>query len=995
MRLFSRIGENAMKKFGDMTARFSGIHDLMKFRVTEILLISTKYDAYVLEEDGRLTEQIYHYYNDLSISFIPRIHWVADEEEAWEALESNLIHLIITMPRVSDMSSFELETKMHKVYPDIPIVLLSYDRMTPEMIAKIRDISCIDRVFYWSGDNKVLLAIIKYIEDKQNVEADSKLGVQVILLVDDSPAYYSQILPTIYTEILKQTRYLVLHAMNIKHGLLRVRLRPKILIAETYEEAMDIIGKYRYNLLGIISDVRFPKEGVLDAQAGFALSKIAEEIIPDLLFLLQSEESKNAQKAQALHLAFTNKNSPNLLCNLRTYIVENYGFGSFVFRYPDGRVIDEAMDITSLERIIRDLPDESLYYHATKNHFSRWFRARAEVEVADKLRFVDAQPRFSAADIQDIREYILKVLNDYFQKYQFGLVLDFTGLAKKDMDNAFIKLGTGSLGGKARGIVFMKSMITKALLEEAYEDIKVKAPRSFVIGSDVFENFMEENSLYSFIASNPTEQEIAQKFTECPLPAAIKENISVLTQYIKCPLAVRSSSILEDSRILPFAGIYNTYVVPNCHPSLEIRLKQLEDAIKLVYASVFYAAPVQYAKNADIWIEEEKMAVLIQELVGERYGDHYYPAISGVAQSYNFYPYDPLKPEDGAVSLALGLGKTIVEGGQVYRFSPAYPKLNPLVSSPNEYLAKSQHEFYAINLRDSAAITLCADEDYIYKKLPIFQAHKDNSLDYIGSTYSLENDCIYDNIHQVGPKLVTFAPILKYNRLPLNQIIKDLLRLGKESFGTDVEIEFAVNIPQDQNKPKEFNLLQIRPMVVGREAFEVSMDETEEYWCCSERTIGNGIYHSIHDVIFVDPETFNLSDSVQIASQIAELNQVLFQEGRRCILIGFGRMGTADRWLGIPLRWEQMSQAMIIVEVDLKNLRPEPSLGSHFFHNLTATHMGYFHIPFANQATGMLDWKWLLSQPVLRQTQYVKLIRRQDPFKVKIDGRSFKGIIYK
>ena len=981
-----------MKKFGDMKARFSGIHDLMKFRVTEILLISTAYDAYVLEEDGRLAEQIYHHFNDLSIPFIPRIHWVADEEDACEELKMRTIHLIITMSRISDLSSFEFETKIHKAYPNIPIVMLSYDRLIPEMIARIREISCIDRVFHWSGDNKVLVAIIKYIEDKQNVEADSKLGVQAILLVDDSPAYYSQILPTIYTEILTQIRCLVLHAMNINHGLLRVRLRPKILLAETYEEAMAIIGKYRYNLLGIISDVRFPKDGALHPQAGIELSKIVQEIIPDLPFLLQSEEVENAEKAKVLQLDFINKNSPNLLHNLRSYILENYGFGSFVFKYPDGRVIDEATDITSLERIIRDLPDESLYYHATKNHFSRWFRARAEVEVADRLRFVDTE---HVASVTDIRAYILKVLNDYFQKYQTGLVLDFEGLSKKDMENAFIKLGTGSLGGKARGVAYMNVMIAKAQLTDKYEDMKVKVPRSFVIGSDVFEKFIEENKIFPFLDSNPTEEEIAQKFTESPLPAATKENLRVLTEYIKCPLAVRSSSTLEDSRILPFAGIYNTYVVPNYHADLKIRVKQLEDAVKLVYASVFYAAPVQYAKNADIRIEEEKMAVLIQELVGERYGDYYYPAISGVAQSYNFYPYDPLKPEDGTVSLALGLGKAIVEGERVYRFSPAYPKLNPLVSSPEEYLEKSQNAFYAINFEDSADITLSADEDYIYKKLLISQAHKDQSLEYTGSTYSAENDCIYDNVYQPGPKLVTFAPILKYNRLPLTQIIKDLLRLGKQSFGTDVEIEFAVNIPKDKNKPKEFNFLQIRPMVVGREAFEVSMDESEESWCFSQRTIGNGIYQNIHDIIFVDPETFNLQDSVQIANEIGELNQVLFKEGRRCILVGFGRMGTSDRWLGIPLTWEQMSQALIIVEVDLKDLRPEPSLGSHFFHNLTATHMGYFHIQYDNEAEGMFAWDWLLKQPVLQQTKYVKLVRRQEAFQAKIDGRSFKGIIYK
>ncbi|MDF2500835.1 MAG: phosphoenolpyruvate synthase/pyruvate phosphate dikinase [Anaerosporomusa subterranea] len=981
-----------MEKFVDMKTRFSGVHDLMKFRVTEILLISTEYDAYVLEEDGQLAEQIYHQFNDLSIPFIPRIHWVANSEEAFEELKMRTIHLIITMSRISDMSSFEFETTIHEAYPTIPIVMLSYDRLTPEMISKIRGISCINRVFHWSGDNKVLLAIIKYIEDQQNVEADSRLGVQAILLVDDSPVYYSQILPIIYTEILTQTRCLLLHAMNVSHGLLRVRLRPKILLAETYEEAMGIIRTYRYNLLGVISDVRFPKDGALNPSSGFELAQSVGEMITNFPFLLQSEELENAEKAKSLNLHFLNKNSPNLLHDLRTYILENYGFGSFVFKYPDGRVIAEASDITNLERIIRDLPDESLYYHASNYHFSRWFRARAEVEVADKLRFVDPK---EFGSISDMRNYILKVLNDYFLKYQSGLILDFEGLSKKDMENAFIKLGTGSLGGKARGIAFMNSMIAKSRLADKYEDIKVKVPRSFVIGSDVFERFIEENNLYSFLACTPKEEAIAQKFTESFLPATAQVNLRLLTQYIKCPLAVRSSSILEDSRVLPFAGIYHTYVVPNSHEDPEVRFKQLSDAVKLVYASVFYAAPVQYAKNADIRIQEEKMAVLIQELVGECYGDLYYPAISGVAQSYNFYPYYPMNPEEGTVSLALGLGKAIVEGERVYRFSPAHPKLNPLISSPDEYLKKSQNAFYAVNLKASADITLRADEDYIYEKLLISQADKDQSLEYIGSTYSAENDCIFDTVYQPGPKLVTFAPILKYNRLPLTQIINDLLSLGMKSFGANVEIEFAVNIPRDKSKPKEFNFLQIRPMVIGREALQVNLDEPRESWCFSQRTIGNGFFQSIHDIIFVNPETFQLQDSVQIASEIGELNNLLFKEGRRCILIGFGRMGTSDRWLGIPLSWEQMSQALIIVEVDRKDLRPEPSLGSHFFHNLTATNMGYFHIQYDNEDQGKVDWDWLLNQPVLQQTKYVKLVRREQAFESKIDGRSFKGIIYK
>jgi hypothetical protein len=981
-----------MKQFTDLKTRFLGVHDLMKFRVTEILLVSTPYDGFVLEEDGQLSEQIYNQFSNLNIPFVPRIQRVSSQEEAFEALLIRSFHLIIIMSGISDLSSFEFEKALQEAYSAIPVIMLSYDRLSAEMIAQIRKITCINRIFYWSGENKILLAIIKYIEDQKNVEADSQQGVQAILLVDDSPVYYSQILPIIYTEILTQTRCLVQHAMNINHGLLRVRLRPKILLAETYEEAMAIIMKYQHNLLGVISDVSFPKAGKINPYAGIELAHQLRGMISDFPFLLQSEEIENAAKAKEINVHFLNKNSPNLLHDLRTFILENYGFGSFVFKYPDGRIIDKATDITNLERIIRDLPDESLYYHAANNHFSRWFRARAEFEVAEKLRCVDVV-KLSA--ISDIRAYILEVLKGYFQRYQSGVILDFEGLSKKDMENAFIKLGSGSLGGKARGIAFIHSLITKTQLTNKYNDIKIKVPRSFVIGSDVFEKFIEDIKFYDSTVNTNDEAEIARKFLEADLPADILEQLKVLIQQVKCPLAIRSSSILEDSRLLPFAGIYKTYVIPNSHDDQTIRFKQLSDAVKLVFASVFYAAPVQYAKNANIRIEEEKMAVLIQELVGESYNQLFYPVISGVAQSYNFYPYDPMRPEDGTVSLALGLGKTIADGERVHRFSPAYPKMNPPHTGAEEYFEKSQNCFYALNLKTSSDKILGTDDNPNYEKLPISRAETDDTLEYIGSTYSAENDCIYDNVYQKGPKLVTFSPILKYNRLPLTNIIKDLLLLGKQSFGAEVEIEFAVNIPKDKAKPKEFYFLQIRPMVVGREAVQVQLDDLQESLCCSHRTVGNGFYQNIHDIIFVNPETFALKDSLQIAHEIGELNNLLFKEGRRCILIGFGRVGTSDRWLGIPLTWAQMSQAYIIVEVDRKDLHPEPSLGSHFFHNLTATNMGYFHIQYNNEVEGRIDWDWLLNQPVLKQTDHVRLVRRDAPFLVKIDGRSFKGIIYK
>lgn len=981
-----------MKRFFDLKTRFSSVHDLMKFRITEILLVSTAYDGFVLEEDGQLSEQIYNQFTDLNIPFIPRIHSVSNLDDALDALATWNIHLIITMSRISDMTSFAFEKSLKDAYPDIPIVMLSYDRLTAEMIAQIRNNTCISRVFYWSGDSKILLAIIKCMEDEYNVAADSKQGVQVILLVDDSPSYYSQILPAIYTEILSQTRYLVSHAMNRSHGLLRVRLRPKILLAETYEEAMTVIAQYRYNLLGIISDVKFPRDGKVNPAAGLELVQNVKQMVSNIPLLLQSEDRENAAKAKEQQVYYIDKNSPNLLHELRTFILENYGFGSFIFTYPDGKVIARANDITELERIIKDLPDESLYYHAANNHFSRWFRARTEFEVAEKLRYIDA---LDFSSVEDIRTYILKVLKAYFQRYQAGAILDFEGLSKKDIENAFIKLGSGSLGGKARGIAFINSLISKAQLVDKYEAINVKIPSSFVICSDVFEEFLDSNQLYEFAANTSNEALITQKFLQAELPDAIQKNLEVLIQYIRCPLAVRSSSILEDSRVLPFAGIYKTYIVPNSHNDPSLRYKQLSDAVKLVFASVFYASPRQYAQNAGIRIEEEKMAVLIQALVGERYGDCYYPAISGVAQSYNFYPYYPMKPEEGTVSLALGLGKSIVEGEKVYRFSPAHPKLNPMYAGPRDYLENSQNMFYAINLGTSADIDLCADDNCTYERLSISRAETDNTLEYIGSTYSSENDCIYDNVNRPGPKLVTFSPILKYNRLPLLNIIKDLLRLGKQSFGAEVEIEFAVNIPQDKEKPKEFYFLQIRPMVVGREALEVQTDDVYEPFCVSHHTIGNGFFQNIHDIIVVHPDTFELRHSMQIAREIGELNSVLYREQRRCILISFGRVGTADPWLGVPVSWGQMSQAHIIVEVDTKELHPEPSLGSHFFHNLTSTNMGYLHIPYNNQPEDSLDWNWLLSQTVFKRTERVLLIRREEPFRVRIDGRNFQGRLYK
>lgn len=976
----------------DYSPQFSRFHDLMKYHVREILLVSTQYDAFVLEEDGRLSEQIFSEYLDLNLQFVPRIQRVSSAEEAFAALNKRMYDLVITMSRISDMDPIEFGKRIKETYPGKPLVMLTYDTVSNDLIDEIRRTRYIDKVFYWSGDSKIFLAIIKYVEDWHNVEEDSKLGIQGILVVDDSPWFYSQFLPIIYTEIMKQSRYLITHAVNDLHRQLRMRARPKILLTDSYEGALEIIYRYRNTLLGVISDVDFPKNGKLYENAGFELAKLIQKEITDLPILLQSARSDNAAQAAEINVGFLSKNSPSMLSELRSFILNNYGFGAFVFKYPGGRVIAKASDISDFERIIHTLPEESLVYHANNNHFSRWFRARTEFEIADELRVMKQSDYDS---IQDMRKAILACLERFYLRYQSGIILDF-GLSKMDMESSFNKLGTGSLGGKGRGVAFFNSLLSSARIQDKYKTVRIKTPRSFVVCSGVFEEFMESNNLQEMAINSTNEDEIAERFLAAKLPEKIVENLKVLIEIANYPLAVRSSSILEDSQILPFAGMYKTYLLPNNHPDRKVRLRQLIDAIRLVYASVFCQSPKHYAQNADLRTEEEKMAILIQQLIGEQHGDVFYPAISGVAQSYNFYPISHMKSEQGIVSLALGFGKIVVEGGQVYKFSPAYPKMNPPFSSPREFLEKSQAHFFALDLNYSSK-QLTTDDGCTYKEFDLKRAEEDNVLQYIASTYNMDDDMINDSFYVKGPKVVSFAPILKYRLLPLADIIKDLFQINKDAFGSDVEIEFAVNIPTDPDKNAEFYLLQVRPMVVGKEAAEVKISEypSEDVICESRHTIGNGIFQDICDIIFVDPNTFDLSKTFNIAYEIGELNKLLHEENRKCVIMGFGRLGTSDPWLGIPLEWSQMSQAKVVVEADLKNLAVEPSLGSHFYHNLTSLKMGYFHIKKEHGGGESVNWEWMNSLPVHRKTEHVKLIRSQEPFQIKIDGRNSIGVILK
>ncbi len=975
----------------DFEPKFSGFHDLMKFRVREILLVSSLYDAFVLEEDGGLAERIFSEYVDLNLHFIPRITKVSSAEEAFAALKKRTFDLVITMSRLSDMNPIEFGKRVKELDPEKMVILLTYDVIDPLLLSQIRKTRSIDKVFFWSGESRILLSIIKYVEDLKNVEDDARAGVQVILLIEDSPKYYSLFLPIMYTILMNQTRQLIADGVNDLHRMLRMRARPKILLAENYEEGIRIYEKYKQNLLGIISDVRFPRKGKMDDKAGFKLARKVKKEVPDLPILLQSSNPDNCQKAYECGAAFLNKNSDNLLSELRSFILSNFGFGDFIFRLPDGREIDRARNLQELAEAILRIPPESLEFHARRNHISIWLRARTEFQLADELR----PKKVSDFDsIDDLRMYIYNAIQDLLKQLQSGVIKDFSPIYK-DVETSFIRIGKGSLGGKGRSIAFLNALIANTPELQKYPDVQIKTPYTFVLGSAIYQDFLERNNLLDFALNTRNDELIARRFLQGEFPEEILTDLEKVLQRSHFPIAVRSSSILEDSQLLPFAGLYHTYMLPNNHPDKAVRLKQLLDAIRLVYASVFFQSPREYVKHTDYRIEEEKMAVIIEQLIGRDFGDIYYPILSGVAQSFNFYPISNMEPEEGIVHLALGLGKIIVEGEQIYRFSPRYPRMNPPYGSAFEIYQNSQTQFYALDL-SHPNLQVQPNEDFSLRKLPISRAEKDGTLFFVGSTYSPEDGTIKDTLNIPGPRVITFANILKYEIFPLADILVDLLEMGKKAFGTHVEIEFAANLYREKNRQPEFYLLQIRPLVTeNEETVFLEEDVPEEHFLCrSNFAIGNGIYHELYDLVYVDPDTFDISKSQQIARELEKINEKLRREQRHYILLGFGRWGTSDPWLGIPVEWHQVSQAKVIIESTLQNFNVDPSHGSHFFHNLISLRLGYFFIK-NHKKEEFIDWEWLKRQKPMEQTRYLKHVRFARPLLVKVHGKSSRGVILK
>ena len=976
-------------------ARVKRFQKLMQFKIREILLVSSIYDNYLFEEDGRLYELIREEYQNLNLSQSPEITHVTTGTEALERLSGeHSFDLIITTLHIEDMHVVKFAQMVKQSGINVPIVLLAYDNRERKDLTTNYDTSVFERIFIWNGDYHLLIGIIKNIEDKMNVEQDTKqAGVHSIILVEDNVKFYSSYLPLIYTEIFDQSQRLLKEGISLTHKFLRMRARPKILLATNYEDAWEYFEKYKEYVLGIILDINFRYKGVKDPEAGIKFAVNVRSQIDDIPILLQSTDEKFKQKAQAIGAAFIHKRSPRLLHELREFMLNNFGFGDFVFQTKDGKEVGRASNLKELEIELKRIPDESLLYHSERNHFSKWLKARTEFWLAHKLR----PHKVSDFDsIDGLRNKLITSLIEYKHYRQKGLITDFNK-DSFDPKNSFARIGSGSLGGKARGLGFINQLIINYDISGMFEGVEISVPSAVVIGTEVFERFIKENHFENFAYQDFDDIEITKQFVAATkFPEDIKQRLREFLEITVCPLAVRSSSLLEDSQFQPFAGVYETYMIPNSNPDIEKRVDELLQSIKSVYASTFHRKAKDYMKATDYRLEEEKMAVVVQRLVGAFHNGKFYPNLAGVAKSYNFYPVPPQKSTDGIALVALGLGKTVVEGGNTVRFCPKFPKHLMQFFSTKETLRNAQQDFYALDLNAELDNIITTIEDMCLKKYNLHDSESDNTLHYVGSTYSPENESVYDGISRDGIRVVTFAPILKHKIFPLPEILDLLLEMGTWGMGTPIEIEFAVNLNVPPGMPKEFAMLQMRPMVLSREVEELTIGEINEsdLLCKSSQVLGNGAINNIYDVVVVDIDSFDRGKSKEVAAEVSILNTKLLNEKKPYALFGVGRWGSLDSWLGIPVTWDQISGAAVIVESGFKDFNVTPSQGSHFFQNLTSFRVGYFTVN-SHDENDLIDWEWLKNQPAKEELKFTKHLRFDKSISVRINGHQNKGIILK
>lgn len=973
----------------DLVFRDTPFANLMNKRIYNVLLIATKYDSFMLEDDGRVDEQIFNEYTSLSLRYPPRFTQVTTEEEALNELKNRNFELIICMPNMDNRDIFAAASEIKVHYPNIPIVVLTpFSKEVSKRIAN-EDLSAIDYVFSWLGNSELLLAIIKLIEDKMNAPDDTaSVGVQIILLVEDSIRFYSSALPHLYKFVLEQSQMFAKEALNDHQRTLRMRGRPKIKLARNYEEAVRIFDQYRDNMLGIISDMSFMHNGVKDPYAGYKFGQYVRKTGLIIPFVLESSEASNHVYAKELNASFIDKNSKSYPQDLKKKIMQRFGFGDFVILNPHTKEeIMRIKDLKDLQKKVFQIPDDSLVYHLSRNHFSRFFYSRAMFPPAEVLKHVDVS---DYKDMDEARKLIFDLIVQYRRMKNTGVVAVYQKDRFDEYSN-FARIGDGSLGGKGRGLAFIGAMVKRYPKLES-DNFAVNIPKTVVICTDIFDEFMETNELYPVALGDADDETILRYFLRASLPSRLIEDLMAFFDVVKSPIAVRSSSLLEDSHYQPFAGIYSTYMVPKIEEKYDM-LRTVSDAIKAVYASVFYKDSKAYMTATSNLIDQEKMAIVLQEVVGSRYNDHFYPTMSGVARSLNFYPIGNEKAEDGIANIALGLGKYIVDGGQTLRFSPRHPHSILQMSTMDFALRETQTRFYALDLKNMAE-AFSVDDAFNLVKLGLKDADAEGSLKYIVSTYDPYDQIIRDGYYPGGRKILSFVNILQHDVFPLADTLDQILRIGQQEMGRPVEIEFAVNMDPSDHTRATFYLLQIRPIVDNKEIMDedLSLVKNEETILSSTSVLGHGIVGDVQDIIYVKTGAFNSSNNQLIAYEIEKMNRSFTDQEKGYVLVGPGRWGSSDSWLGIPVKWPHISAARVIVEAGLTNYRVDPSQGTHFFQNLTSFGVGYFTInAFMND--GVYDQDFLNAQPAVGETKFLRHVRFEKPMIVKMDGKKKLGVV--
>lgn len=971
-------------------------HELMGYRVVDILLVSSPYDAFIMEEEGRLSNRIINQYKGLNLSNPPKLTLAFSVTEAFEHLKRKPFDLILAIPGLAGMDVYEFGRQLKSQYSRIPFYLLFHNTCDINHYADADQQAAVDRTYVWGGKADLLLAIIKNLEDEKNVAFDTqKAQVRVIIMVEDSPYHYSSLLPVLYKHIVIQTRSVMDDSINAEQRILKRRGRPKLLVAHDYEQAMTLFERYKPYVLSVFTDMRYAINGQEDPHAGRKLLDRIKSEIPDLPTLILSTEEKNRNIATDISAQFINKNSNNLHDQIKSFFVTHLGFGAFVFRMPDNSEIARASNLREIEKLLPDIPNASVLHHARHNDFSRWLLARSEVDFALSLKPYTIK---DFSDASEVKRFLIERIRDRRKDSSQGLVIEFDP-EKFDLDTDFMKIGTGSLGGKARGLAFMSHQLgIDPALKEKFPDIDITIPQTFVIATDGFNMFVAENNLSRLIEQDqiPDDTQVVERFLQAELPHSLTMNLRTYIEHVHYPIAVRSSSLFEDAHYQPFAGLYKTYMLPNCETSTEKRLEHLITAVKLVYASTYLKAPRSFTRSTMHRTEDEEMAVVLQQISGTRYKNYFYPSISGVAQSYNFYPIGHLNAEDGISHIALGLGKIVMGGEKTLRLCPKYPQFLPQFSMIDDILENAQKHFYVLKMDEIPTHEKCfgGDEDPCLKKLDVIDAKDHPVVRMLCSSYNMQDNRIRDRFSDKEFPVVTFANILKYNTFPLADILADVTALGTRWMGAAVEVEFSVDLPVEgvRSKPR-FSLLQIRPMCRYKQNLGVNIEQKDikTAFCHSTLSLGNGEYKNIRDIVYVDPGSFESDKMSLVAGEINKINAMFNDSREKYVLIGPGRWGSSDRWLGIPVLWSDISNVGVMVETTIESVKADFSQGSHFFQNITS--LGIPYITVQNIGNDFIDYDFLAGREPVTTTRYLRHIRFERPVRILVDGTTSQAVI--